>query len=42
MYKAQAGLVDLEVVVMSPREAGERMFEVLSPKGSFVVTGHEL
>ncbi|KAK0497483.1 hypothetical protein EDD18DRAFT_1162408 [Armillaria luteobubalina] len=36
VYKARAGLVDLEVVVTSPREAGEeRRFEVLSPEGSF-------
>ncbi|PBK98864.1 hypothetical protein ARMGADRAFT_481939 [Armillaria gallica] len=38
VYKARAGLVDLEVVVTSPREAGEeRRFEVLSPEGSFVL-----
>ncbi|KAK0185060.1 hypothetical protein F5146DRAFT_1073287 [Armillaria mellea] len=38
VYKARAGLVDLEVVVTSPREAGEeRRFEVLSPRGSFVL-----
>ncbi|KAF9016975.1 hypothetical protein BDZ89DRAFT_1165968 [Hymenopellis radicata] len=37
-FKARAGLVDLDVIVTPPREAGEeRRFEVLSPNGSFVI-----
>lgn len=37
-YKGRASLVDLEVIVSPPREAGEeRRFEVLSPEGSFVL-----
>lgn len=38
VYKGRAELVDLEVIVSPPREAGEeRRFEVLSPEESFVL-----
>jgi hypothetical protein len=38
MFKGQVSLVDIDVIVVPPREAGdERRFEVLSPEGSFVL-----
>lgn len=38
VFKGQSSLVDMEVIVVSSREAGEeRRFEVLSPEGSFVL-----
>lgn len=38
VYKSKIELVDLEVVVIPPREDGEeRRLEILSPEGSFAV-----
>ena len=42
VYKGHVDLVDLEIVVPPPLEAGEqRRFEVLSPKKSFAVYAGE-
>lgn len=42
VFKGKVALVDLEVVVTSPRENEERRFELLSPETSFAVYAGEL